>query len=51
MYLVKEINKQGGLLCRTELARDTAIKFFVQQNITYEVQVVNSHEIADPQEA
>ena len=50
MWLVKEVGKEGGLLCRTEMARDSAIKLFVDCNTEYEVVETNSHILPNPME-
>ena len=50
MWLVKEVGKAGGLLCRTEIARDMAIKYFNELGVTSEVVETYSHVLPDPLE-
>jgi hypothetical protein len=51
MWLVREVGKSGGLLCRTELALDIAVAHYETTGVIYEVVERDSHEIADPSEA
>lgn len=50
MWLVREKNKEGGLLCRTETARDIAVRHFQDYRREYEVVETNTHVLPDPAE-
>lgn len=50
MWLVKEVEKEGGLLARTEQARDFAVEFYKNQGLVFEIIETFTHELPDPME-